>query len=804
MGNKIIFLNLIYLLILGNSENVFAQEFVYGEESLKNSSYLSNKEVIKNSTTEFNENKQLKIDFGQNQLYRISDKYGKNILGKYDDVNIKTEYTDNNYWDGLNPFCQPFNTTDYYGSGDVDLDGTITDKDAQTAMEMYNGLIPSQSRADVNGDGVIDTNDVSMINEAVNSKILPALWNNLVTKSQRNYWIDRFLANDKTNEHPYALWWQCFQYSLQTYIHATGYYCDLFRTLYDGGQTNYNLPVYYVGVNSQDFGHSINAILIGDNPLNFEDWHFFEPQNDLDAKPGDWNMPLGSDLAFYAPTWIGNGVMYGYPIITFHIEQSNYTLKSYDSKLVINKAPYSNGIPSNSPKLGRPKILNFGSGKLIFERYRDDMSRTTDIHISALNYDSILFGKPLLRQVNYSKLLAVSKSIDGNYHLLWKSKQDYNPGVFYGKFNVINGVVSDIRRLSSNSFAVECGNILEVPNGDIHAFWFDTWFEHPGIYWREKTDYTWTNPIQLTRDSTGYSDYPNEPNPMLYSFDACITSDSTINLIWKEGDGGVNDGATIVKFMQYNTNWGPISKIDSGGAVRGLIVISGIKSNIHMIYWKKGPEYPTYNHILLHKYFNGYTWSDPIKIDSSDGVSFPSAIHINDDKLRAVWIKKYNDLLVPFYSNYDGSFWSSPKQVCNSILYNALYPEIAKLEDGKLVCSWLSISQKNISIQYTYLDTTTSAVSNNFSISNNFLLEQNYPNPFNPTTNISFSLQSKGFVSLKVFDLLGREVATIVSEEMSAGSYSRTWNAATISSGVYFYRLQEGSFIKTKKLILLR
>jgi len=85
-----------------------------------------------------------------------------------------------------------------------------------------------------------------------------------------------------------------------------------------------------------------------------------------------------------------------------------------------------------------------------------------------------------------------------------------------------------------------------------------------------------------------------------------------------------------------------------------------------------------------------------------------------------------------------------------------------------------------------------------------FSLSQNYPNPFNPSTVISFSLPRKSFVSLKIFDVLGREVSTIVSEEMSAGSYSRQLNAANMTSGVYFYRLQAGAFTETKKLILLR
>ncbi len=85
-----------------------------------------------------------------------------------------------------------------------------------------------------------------------------------------------------------------------------------------------------------------------------------------------------------------------------------------------------------------------------------------------------------------------------------------------------------------------------------------------------------------------------------------------------------------------------------------------------------------------------------------------------------------------------------------------------------------------------------------------FSLSQNFPNPFNPSTSISFTLPSKSFVSLKVFDLIGREVATIVSEEISAGSYSRQWNASALSSGIYFYCLQAGSFTETKKLVLLK
>jgi hypothetical protein len=88
-----------------------------------------------------------------------------------------------------------------------------------------------------------------------------------------------------------------------------------------------------------------------------------------------------------------------------------------------------------------------------------------------------------------------------------------------------------------------------------------------------------------------------------------------------------------------------------------------------------------------------------------------------------------------------------------------------------------------------------------------FYLAQNYPNPFNPTTNIEFRISSAsfgGFVSLKVFDVLGNEVSTLISEEKEAGNYEVEFNGSGLPSGVYFYGLNAGNFNKTKKMILLK
>ena len=133
----------------------------------------------------------------------------------------------------------------------------------------------------------------------------------------------------------------------------------------------------------------------------------------------------------------------------------------------------------------------------------------------------------------------------------------------------------------------------------------------------------------------------------------------------------------------------------------------------------------------------------------------------------------------------------------------------------------LSIRQVLMPAVLVWFEVLTSVQSTPDDVPGTLVLEQNYPNPFNPSTTIKFSLPQAGYATLKVYDVLGMEIASLVADDLSAGTYTVTWDAGDVASGVYFYRLsmelagtrvliprnqhgQSGVLRVTRKLLLLK
>jgi hypothetical protein len=99
---------------------------------------------------------------------------------------------------------------------------------------------------------------------------------------------------------------------------------------------------------------------------------------------------------------------------------------------------------------------------------------------------------------------------------------------------------------------------------------------------------------------------------------------------------------------------------------------------------------------------------------------------------------------------------------------------------------------------------TISVISNNMNIPEIYKLFENYPNPFNPETSIRFLIKDDGFVSIKVYDITGRFVNVLVNQKLFAGDYTVKFDGASLSSGVYLYRIETGNFVDSKKMMLIK
>ncbi len=160
--------------------------------------------------------------------------------------------------------------------------------------------------------------------------------------------------------------------------------------------------------------------------------------------------------------------------------------------------------------------------------------------------------------------------------------------------------------------------------------------------------------------------------------------------------------------------------------------------------------------------------------------------------------KTYNDTLTTnYYASADSGligYWR--------------FDKTTSLGDGVFTVKDFSINSND---GHLYGDVQLSAIPTDvktekqFSqLPNQYSLEQNYPNPFNPSTTIEFKLPETSHVTLKIYDITGREVASLVNEDKTAGNYKVNFNASNLASGVYFYRIQSGNYVKTNKMILMK
>jgi len=397
-----------------------------------------------------------------------------------------------------------------------------------------------------------------------------------------------------------------------------------------------------------------------------------------------------------------------------------------------------------------------------------------------------------------------------------------------------NHLMVDKSLNSPHSNRLYCGWLFSDASGN------NLWVNHT-----MDNDTTWSSPVNLTdglnaRSCTGiniqtsangdvYATYAVYDDTVESKEDAIgfsVSNDSgatwTSSRIYISNNFGIKG---FLKPSRIDANSFPSMAVDrSGGAYDGRIYIC----------WTQQGAYPSGTDpdiVLTRSLDGGITWIPPVRVNDDP---------INNGRDQYFpWItvdQSTGNVMVVFYDSREdpmnfvtgvwmavstdgGSIWQNirvsdatfvPKPIVGhhgkpnyqgdyigiAALNNVAYPVWADDRTGNYQ-AWMSVVRFGSA---TSVETPT-----NSNTPVDFVLEQNYPNPFNPTTTITYSIPKKGYVSLKVYDVLGNEITTLVNDEKFAGNHKIEFDASNLASGIYLYTIQMGSeYSETKKMILIR
>jgi hypothetical protein len=430
----------------------------------------------------------------------------------------------------------------------------------------------------------------------------------------------------------------------------------------------------------------------------------------------------------------------------------------------------------NSPSIAADAAGNF---IIVWSDYRSGF--LSDIYAQLYSGDGTAIGNNFRVNEDSGSIFHYSPDVasdaNGNFIVTWPAFSDSKSDLFH------NEILKGIKNLNSNEYT------------------------EPAIYAR-----------RFSSDGTPLGGNFKVNDDSDYSIHDCpsITIDGSGNFIIAWQDYEFNDSYDIY-FQRYNSNGAPIGnniKVqDSTESINQMSPsISSDEAGNFIITWQdlRNGSFDIY----AQKYLNdGTAEGGNFRVNDDDlnvTHSSPSISVNKDGKFIITWTDSRNggpDIFAQrFLSN--GAAYGSNFQVTNTSDGFKLSP-VLKITDELIYTAWNDNrgGQTAFDIWANIMDweDIVNVKENNFSENvMEYSLYDNYPNPFNPVTRIRYQVSSAALVSLKIFDFLGNEIETLVSEEKPAGVYELTWNAVNKPSGVYFYQLSVGTFIQTKKMILLK
>jgi|GEM_PF-4334068 len=665
-------------------------------------------------------------------------------------------------WNGLIPHFQPFNTTDYYGSGDLNLNEIVDQEDINELRKILSGQINPNIRADVNGDNEINSSDEELLFTAVNGNALPSWWNVNQSKDDKINWLKKMLRIDKTDEKVYIPdQFECAGFATELYKNFTGY--NVFSDY--SSQTIYNLPVYYVLITPPSgTSHNLNAILTGDDPHNYSDWIFIEPQTDEFVSLNNYSS--GTEISIMP--------LQSFPLLVFTRTASGYELK-YCSGSLLRYRPGVQPDIQNIVYTWYPALIP--NNRILFEKAADDLSRIFKIHITNSDSLSILAGKPLAINQNKTHRIISKLNRNGNTDLIWQETKGDSVRYYFSSIERGSNELKNTQELAF--FADNNFNGLDMYITGVHGFIF--WRCAPAedankLFYSEMKEGKWQERKYIEMSKSDYPLFDYEPgvdeSGKFHLFTTIKTS-----VWWK------------LVIYSFDEGWRESHRIDY--VLGSHLFFAGNKfflSETRIA--NKASDIAVYSR-------QKESWKVEYNVFYGIPMEFVES-GIPERPVYILGISKYEENYILELAYINSDCYISGYQTFHDFSVSNKVTGI--IENSILKAAW----QNNGEIQFMNYNLALTGIAGILKEVNPIMLSQNFPNPFNSSTKFHFSVITPGEVRLIIFDILGREVSTVFNEWKDAGNYSVSFDAGNLESGVYLYQLITSNAIFTRKMILIK
>jgi hypothetical protein len=402
-----------------------------------------------------------------------------------------------------------------------------------------------------------------------------------------------------------------------------------------------------------------------------------------------------------------------------------------------------------------------------------------------------------------------SISVSGSFvHVVWQDYRDGNFEIYY-KRSIDEGVNwGTDTRLTNNTAGSSCPSVA-VSGSFMHISWYDNRDGNYEIYYKRSTDagVSWGADTRLTNNSAESS------------FPSVTVSGSVVHVVWFDYRDG-NDEIYYKRSTDAGISWGADTRLTNysydsehpsvavSGSVVYVVWIDGRDGNAE-IYYKRSTD-------------AGVSWGTDTRLTNNSAYSHHPSVTVSSSVVHIVWqdTRDGNDEIYYKRSSDAGINWGADTRLTTNTSYS-WYPSVA-VSSSVVNVVWMDGRDGNLEIYYKRdpSGNTIGIINISSEIPSSYSLQQNYPNPFNPTTKIRFGIantplnplfpiesgsSTRGeMISLKVFDITGKEVVTLVNEQLAPGTYTVDFEGTNFPSGIYFYRLQTEGFINTKMMILLK